>query len=138
MRVGQCMTQTPVTATPEMSLIEAALLLRSHRMSHLPIVEGGSLVGVVSDRDIRRATPSLLLGVEQAAYDKVMEGTPVSKVMTREPFTVTSDTPVADAVEILLDKRIGGLPVVDGVQLVGIFTQRDALRLLQQLLGASA
>jgi CBS domain-containing protein len=59
-----------------------------------------------------------------------MEDTPVSRIMTREPFTVNASTPLVEAVTILVEKKFGCLPVVDGKELIGIFTEIDALKVL--------
>jgi acetoin utilization protein AcuB len=87
-------------------------------------------VGIVSDRDIRKASPSLLSGVDMTEYEDVLRNTPISRVMTREPFTVTAETDLREAVQLLVDKKIGAIPVVDGKELVGIFSEIDALKVL--------
>jgi acetoin utilization protein AcuB len=61
----------------------------------------------------------------------------VGRIMTREPFTVTEATPLADAVSVLVEKKFGSLPVVDGTEIVGIFTEIDALEILLGKLKAS-
>jgi acetoin utilization protein AcuB len=130
MHVGEYMTRDPITVSEDMSMKEAMLLLRTHHIRHLPVANGKLLVGLVSDRDIRRASPSLLSGVDKSAYEQVLEDTPVARIMTREPFTVTENTALADAVSVLVEKKFGSLPVVDGQELVGIFTEIDALKIL--------
>jgi acetoin utilization protein AcuB len=91
-------------------------------------------VGIVSDRDIRKASPSLLSGVDMSEYEEVLGNTPISRVMTREPFTVTADTELRDAVQLILDKRVGALPVVNGKELIGIFTDSHGLSVLVKML----
>lgn len=130
MRVGDYMTREPITVAEDTTLKEATLLLRSHHIRHLPVANGKLLLGMVSDRDLRRATPSLLSGIDKADYEQVMEDTPVSRIMTREPYTVTEDTPILEAVRVLIERKFGSLPVVDGRELVGIFTEIDALKIL--------
>lgn len=137
MRVGDYMTRDPITVEEDASMKDAMLLLRTHHIRHLPVATGRFLVGLVTDRDIRRASPSILQGIDKADFESVMEDTPVSRIMTREPFTVTEDTPLVEAVQILVDKKFGGLPVVDGKDLVGIFTEIDALKVLLHTLNGS-
>ncbi len=137
MRVGDYMTPDPITVEADASMKEAMLLLRSHHIRHLPVATGRFLVGLVSDRDIRRASPSILQGIDKSGFESVMEDTPVSRIMTREPFTVTADTPLIEAVQILIEKKLGSLPVVDGKELIGIFTQIDALKILLDSLNGS-
>ena len=134
MRIGQCMTKAPFTVGEDASMKEAADLLRQHHIRHLPVVLGPKLIGIVTDRDIRKASPSLLSGVDMGEYEEVLANTPISRVMTREPFTVTPDTELREAVQVLVDKKVGALPVVNGADLVGIFTEIDALKVLLRVL----
>jgi len=130
MYVGEYMTRDPITVQEDTSMKEAMLLLRTHHIRHLPVANGKLLVGLVSDRDVRRASPSLLSGIDKNDYEQVLEDTPVGRIMTREPFTGTEATPLTDAITVLVEKKFGSLPVVDGSELVGIFTEIDALKIL--------
>jgi acetoin utilization protein AcuB len=134
MRVADYMTSEPVSVTEDMTMKDAVELLRQHRIRHLPVVQGRVLVGIVSDSDIRKASPSLLSGVDMSEYEEVLGNTPISRVMTREPFTVTADTELRDAVQLILDKRVGALPVVNGKELIGIFTDSHGLSVLVKML----
>lgn len=130
MRVSDYMTREPITVAEDTSMKDAMLLLRTHHIRHLPVANGKILVGMVSDRDLRRASPSLLQGIAATDYEQVMEDTPVSRIMTREPYTVNEETPLTEAVRVLVERKFGSLPVVDGKELVGIFTEIDALKVL--------
>jgi len=130
MRVGDYMTRDLITVEEDASMKDAMLLLRSHHIRHLPVATGKLLIGLVSDRDIKRASPSILQGIDKNEFEQLMEDTPVSRIMTREPFTVTASTPLVEAVAILIEKKFGSLPVVDGRELIGIFTEIDALKIL--------
>ena len=130
MRVGDYMTRDPITVEEDASMKEAMLLLRTHHIRHLPVANGKLLVGMVSDRDIKRASPSILQGIDKNEFEQLMDDTPVSRIMTREPFTVNENTPLAEAVSILVERKFGSLPVVDGRELIGIFTEIDALKIL--------
>jgi CBS domain-containing protein len=134
MRVADYMTTEPVSVTEDMTMKDAVELLRQHHIRHLPVVQGRILVGIVSDRDIRKASPSLLSGVDMAEYQEVLGNTPISRVMTREPFTVTPDAELREAVQLILDKRVGAIPVVNGKELVGIFTDFHGLGVLVKML----
>jgi acetoin utilization protein AcuB len=138
MRVGDYMTRDPITIPEDASMKDAMLLLRTHHIRHLPVATGKLLVGLVSDRDIRRASPSILSGIDKAEFEQIMEDTPVARIMTREPFTVTESTPLVEAIQILIDKKFGSLPVVDGREIIGIFTEIDALKVLLETLNGSA
>lgn len=130
MRVGDYMTKEPFTVGEDANMKEAVDLLRQHHIRHLPVVEGHKLIGIVTDRDIRKASPSLLSGVDMSQYEEVLSNTPIARVMTREPFTVTAETELRQAVQLLVDKKVGALPVVQGEDLIGIFTEIDALKVL--------
>ncbi len=130
MHVGEYMTRDPITVSEETSMKEAMLLLRTHHIRHLPVANGKVLVGLISDRDIRKASPSLLSGIGKNDYEQVLEDTLVGRIMTREPFTVTETTSLVDAVSVLVEKKFGSLPVVNGTELIGIFTEIDALKVL--------
>ena len=95
----------------------------------MPVVDAaGRLVGIVTDRDVRRALPSPLMDADPTERDAMVDNTPVSRVMTREPLTVEPGSPLTAAVRLICERKIGALPVVDDGRLVGIFTQTDALR----------
>ena len=126
--VEERMTRRVVTVTENASLREALALLQRHRIRHIPVVEGEMIVGILTDRDVKRATPSLLSGVSQEDYDRVLAQTHVSQVMTRNPFSVTPSTSLKDATKLLADRKYGALPVVEGDRLVGILTNTDLLR----------
>lgn len=137
MKVGNYMTPEPLTVGESESMGEALMLMRRNNIRHLPVVNGNLLVGILTDRDLRRASPSLLSGIAEDEYKEVLDSTPVARIMTREPFTVRLDTDLIDAVRVLVDKKISSLPVVNGAELVGIFTEVDALRVLLDVLDKS-
>ena len=121
----------PVTSVPQdASLLDAALTFRSTGFRYLPVVEGGRIVGVISDRDVQRVSPSLFSKLSQEEYNDVFRTTPIKDVMTRNPITVTPDTPLSEAATILDEHKVGCLPVVQDGQLVGIITVIDMLKVL--------
>jgi len=125
----------PVTSLPSTArLLEAGLLLRSGRIRHIPIIDDGQLVGILSDRDIQRCTPSMLTRVSAEEYNAIFENTPVSRVMTREPQHVSPDTPLHTVAELLRAHKLGCLPVVENGKVVGIITKDDMLAALVRLL----
>lgn len=134
MLVEDVMTRDVQTLTPEQTLRDAINLLRSKRIRHLPVVEGQQLVGIVTDRDVKRATPSVLTGVGNDEYDNSLLTIKVAQLMTREPITVPGRSSLKSAVEIFINTRVGALPVVDDGRLVGILTDVDVLRVAYDLL----
>ena len=91
------------------------------------------LVGIVTDRDIKRALPSPLSPSAAGEYDEIVDSTSVDRVMTREPFTVASGSSLIEAAHQMSERKVGGLPVVNGDELVGMFTMSDAIRALLKL-----
>jgi len=130
MRIGYYMTQSPITVSEQTTMKEAVLMLQRHRIRHLPVTNGTKLVGIVTDRDLKRASPSLLLEIEREEVEQVLRATPVSRIMTREPVTVTPDSPLVDALRLMVEGKFGSVPVVNEDDLVGIFTEIDALKVL--------
>ena len=135
MLVKEVMSPLVVTLTPEETLLDAIDRLRSNHIRHLPVIEGSTLVGIVTDRDVKRATPSVLSGVDQEEYDRVIATTRVVQFMTRDPLTVTPATNLKAAIELFIDRKIGAIPVVEGGRLVGILSDIDILRVARDLLG---
>ena len=134
MVVEDRMTRRVMTLTEDQTLREAIAVMQRHRIRHLPVVADGRILGILTDRDVKRATPSLLSGVDQDQYDRVLSTTRVSQVMTRNPYTVTPSTPLKDAVKVVVDRKFGALPVVEADMLVGIITSTDLLRAFHEML----
>jgi acetoin utilization protein AcuB len=126
--VRAVMQTTVVTATPNMSLVEAQRLMRAQRIRHLPVVAGTGLVGLVTDRDLRDAMPSPATTLSRGEIAYQLDTTPLKTCMTREVVSVHPDTDMVQAVCILLRGPFGCLPVVEDGALVGILTEIDCLR----------
>jgi CBS domain-containing protein len=132
--VREIMTREITTLGPDAKLLDAALLLRSSGYRHIPVVKDGALVGILSDRDVQRASPSMYGEISPEEYNRIFENTTVGRVMASQPVTISPDTPVKEAVQIMHDNKYGALPVVEGEnKLVGIVTTTDMLRLLNTL-----
>jgi acetoin utilization protein AcuB len=127
MRVVDVMTKDPLTVTPTETIGQADELMNTNKIRQVPVVQGRDLVGIVTDRDIRSFfSGSLLEGVE--AREEALN-TEVREIMTTEPMSVSSDDDLQEAIELMIDEKIGGIPVVDEAEgLVGIVTYVDVLR----------
>jgi CBS domain-containing protein len=126
---------SPVTSLPSSArLLEAGLLLRAGRIRHIPIIDDGQLVGILSDRDIQRCTPSMLTRVTADEYNGIFENTPVARVMTRDPQHISPDASLHEAAALLRAGKLGCLPVVENGLVVGIITKDDMLGALIRLL----
>jgi CBS domain-containing protein len=130
------MRPDPLTLSVTDKLDIADDLMRLGRIRHLPVVDGSRLVGIVSQRDLLRAAVSSLLEMDRASERAWLRSIRVGTVMTSHVFTVPPWVPVQTAVEIMLDQKIGCLPVVDDGKLVGLLTESDCLRQLRAVLEA--
>jgi acetoin utilization protein AcuB len=129
MYVGKRMTKDPKTVSPEDPLSRAAAILREFRFHHLPVVEDGRLVGILSDTDLRNASFASTPAEGGVAGDR-----PVREAMRSEVWSVTPDDSVEDALLILTREKFGALPVLSGDRLVGIITRADLLNAFVDLL----
>jgi len=129
MLVGKRMTRNPKTVSPDDPLSFAARVLREHRFHHLPVVEGGRLVGILSDADLRDSSYGTM-----PVEGGTAEDLPVREAMRTEVWSVTPDDSVEDALLILTREKFGALPVLSGDRLVGIITRADLLNAFVDLL----
>lgn len=133
--VAAVMTHAPQTVHPTASLREAVRLMVRGGFRRLPVVdETGQLVGIVTDRDIRLAVDSPLVLRERSHHNFHMTHVTVDMCMTSDPITVQPATPIADALQLLIEYCIGGLPVVMHGEVVDIVTETDVLRVFAELL----
>ena len=136
MRVKDLMSERVVTVAPADSALDAVARMVRARVRHLPVVNrDGELVGVVTDRDLRRYifAPHVSAHLPERRVDELFGSVRVAEVMSTNVLTVEPDATLADASAIMHDERVGSLPVVDGGRLVGVLTETDVLR---HLLGA--
>ncbi|MBI1846989.1 MAG: CBS domain-containing protein, partial [Candidatus Rokubacteria bacterium] len=138
MLTREWMTPAPVTVAPSTSLAQAQELMFNRRIRHLPVVEHDRLVGIITDRDVRTVRPSPATSLEQHEIRYLLDRLKVGEVMSRNVITVGPDESLAVAVRLMIESRIGGLPVVEQKRVVGILTEIDLLRALASTLGAPA
>jgi acetoin utilization protein AcuB len=123
------MTPNPICISARETLQDAMELMMRKHIRHLPVVDAdGQLLGIVTDRDLRRAAPSPIFG-SKLDPQTAMEQVTVDRVMVRSPQTVSPSQPLKDALQLFVDKKYGGLPVVDAGKLVGIITPIDVMRM---------
>jgi len=133
LKVADAMTPDPLTMGPEDSLNQAVQVMRKAGIRRLPIVVADTLVGILAQGDLNRAQPSIL-SESQDEFLRVMEETPVSRIMIQNPVTVSEETPLLDAAQTLHTMKFGALPVTRDGRLVGILTDSDLVRCLVDLL----
>jgi acetoin utilization protein AcuB len=130
------MTANPIVIYPKTSYVDALLLMREKKIRRLPVVDqDGCLVGIVADKDLLYVSPSPATSLSRFEISYLIDEMPVEKVMTRQVITVQVDCPLEEAARIMVDHKIGGLPVMHGNQLVGIITETDIFRVMMEAWG---
>ena len=130
MLVRELMEREVVTLNAGDRLDLAEDIMQLGRIRHLPVVDGERLVGVLSQRDLLRAAISSLLQLPRREEREWLASVAVSAVMTTNVFSVAPDATVRSAVRVMIDKKIGCLPVVEDGKLVGLLSETDCLRQL--------
>ncbi len=124
MLIRRWMTKDPVAVAPTGTLAEARRKMDEGHFRRIPVVEGGRLVGIVTDRDLRQ-------------YIGQLEHTRVDAVMTAPVMTARPDMLLDQAARLMLDHKVGGLPVTEGDRVIGIITSTDMLRAFASVLGVA-
>jgi acetoin utilization protein AcuB len=130
--VRDSMTREVVTLSPQTTAAEALALCREKGIRHLPVMEEGRLAGIVSDRDLRSATPALGDSARAEARQRIQ----VWGVMVRDVLTAHPEDPIEQAANTMRENKIGCLPVLEAGELVGILTTSDVMEALVYLIGA--
>jgi len=124
--ISKYMTTTPRTVAGNITLAAAGRLMLEHGIRHLPVVDDGVLLGVITERDIRY--------VESFAFVQP-DSVPIRGAMTEKPYTVAPETPLDEVVSTMAEQKYGSAIVVQNGHVVGVFTTVDACRALSELLG---
>lgn len=135
MFVSEWMTATPQTVSSKTPVMEAMQLLRKGGYRRLPVVDGDKLVGIVTDRYLKEATPSKATTLSVYELNYLLSKLTVHDVMVTPVITVAPEEPVENAALLMEEHKISGLPVVSGGTLQGIFTITDMLRAIVAMLG---
>lgn len=132
MIVQELMTQNPISAQSTSSVYEVMRTMLDEGIRHMPIVEGRNLIGIISDRDLRGFSLSLL---DEPARAQERLKARITSIMSSDVITVDGETDVGDLIDTLLDNHIGAVPVIDPEEgdLVGIVSYVDVLRALRPL-----
>jgi len=126
MQVKEIMTPKPITIEPQKAVYEALLLMYQHDIRRLPVIEDGRLVGIISDRDIKQIMGRPILTREETGKEEL--NFRVSEVMTHDVIMVEQDADLREAIELMAENKISGLPVVDhDEKLVGVVSSIDVL-----------
>ena len=135
MLVARRMSPDPKTIAPDVSVAEATERMQRERVRRYPVLDKrGKLVGIVSLDDLLRSSPSAVTSLNIWEISYLLSQVKVKDVMTKQVITVTESTPLEEAAKIMLDRKIGGLPVMRGAKLVGIITESDIFRTFAEML----
>ena len=138
MPVQNWMTTDVVSVTPETSLLKVGKLMKDHHVRRLPVLDdSGRVIGIISDRDVRAASPSKATTLDMYEMHYLLAELKVKNIMTPNPLTVKPSDTVEQAALLMLDHKIGGLPVVEeSGKLVGIISDHDVFKALVDITGA--
>jgi CBS domain-containing membrane protein len=131
--VREIMTGSPVTLKPEDTLDLANNVISLGRIRHIPVVEDGRLIGLLSERDLMGAATIEIFGLKQKRKSALLKTVLIKDVMKKRVISVKPDTPIKDAAQLMADKKIGCVPVVESGTLVGLLTTTDILRYVERL-----
>ena len=136
MFVRDQMSSPVVTVAPDLPFQEALRLMQEHQFRRLPVVnEKGKLVGIVAERDLLYASPSPATSLSVWEMNYMLSKIKIERLMTREVITTRPDSTVEGAAHLMIEHRIGGLPVVEDNQVVGIITETDIFKTLVKMFG---
>jgi CBS domain-containing protein len=131
--VRDIMTTEVTTLGRNDSLQLAKDIMTLGRVRHFPVIEDGKIVGVVSQRDLYKASLGSVMKYGEKAQRAFLEGIAVKEVMAEPPITIPSHASVKEAARLMMEKKIGCLPVLEGPKLVGIVTETDMLKLVMEM-----
>jgi len=128
MIVAKRMMRTPVFLDEDDSMKTAMDTLKDREIRHLPVLKGGAkLVGILTETDIKQASPSTATALEIREVYYLLDKIKVKQIMTKRPYTISPTAPIEEAAMVMRDKKIGCLPVMEEGRLVGILTETDIL-----------
>lgn len=131
--VKEIMVGSPVTLAPNDNLDLANDVISLGRIRHIPILDNGKLVGLISGRDLIGAAANRIFGLKQKSRSALLKSELIKNIMKKRVVTVTPDTPIKDAAMLMADKKIGCLPVLSDGVLVGLVTTTNVLHYLASI-----
>jgi acetoin utilization protein AcuB len=137
MRTKDIMTTNVVTVNEKTSLTDARRIMEAHRIRRLPVVNRGKLVGLLTKHKLLEVAPSPATSLSRWELNYLLDKLTVKEIMVKNPWTITPDTPVEEALRTGREKGYGAFPVVEDGRLVGIVTESDIVRLMTEALGVT-
>lgn len=138
MFVADRMTRNPISVKPEDKVDAAAALLKEHKIRRLPVVENGKLVGIVTDKDLMRVSPSAATTLSRYEINSLLAKISIREIMSDKVISVNENAPIEEAALLMSMNKIGGVPVVTDVgAVVGVITETDIFNALVEIMGLS-
>lgn len=131
--VRDIMMGSPVTLKPDDTLDLASDIISLGRFRHVPVVENGQLIGIISESDLMGAAAVRIFGLKQKSKSALLKSVLIKDIMKKRVVTVEPDTPIKDAAHLMADKKIGCVPVLSEGALVGLVTTTGVLRYVEGL-----
>jgi len=135
MLVGERMSYPIITVAPDTPISTALNIMRQENVRRTPVIKDGDLIGIVSDKDLLNASPSPATSLSIWEMNYLLSKITVVDVMTKDVLTITIDTPIEQAARIMVDNKIGGLPVLNDGKVVGIITETDLFKIFLEVMG---
>ncbi|MGB3712845.1 MAG: CBS domain-containing protein [Candidatus Promineifilaceae bacterium] len=136
MLVKERMSQPVISVAPDLPIMEALNLMKREQIRRAPVMKDGKMIGIVSERDLLDASPSDATSLSVWEVNYLLSRVPVSDVMTKDVLTLEEETPIEEAARIMVDNKLGGLPVIRGKTVIGLITETDLFKCFLELMGA--
>ncbi|MCA9772617.1 MAG: CBS domain-containing protein [Myxococcales bacterium] len=136
MNVGAVMTQDVQVIDVKDGLAEAFQMMRDHGIRHLPVGDGERFVGILSSHDLKQALVPFREGDDGAVIYRLPKGVGIAEIMTRDVTALSSDAHIEDAAQLMIERKVGCVPVIDDGELVGIVTETDLLEVMVEVFGS--
>jgi acetoin utilization protein AcuB len=136
MYVQQFMTSRVITVSPSENILNAMNIMKTKRINRLPVVKNGKLVGLVTDGDLRAASPSPVTTLSRFEMNELLSKVSIKDVAVKKVVTCTPHTMIEDAALLMREHKIGALPVMEGDKLVGIITENNIMDAFLDIMGA--
>ncbi len=133
-QVGYWMTKDPITVDASATIIEVIHMLKEHNVRRFPVMKGGRLVGLITERMIKEFTPSRATALDTWEVHYLLSRTPVTEAMNPTPLSIRPETDLTEAASLINTKKLNGILVTGAAnELIGLFTTTDALRAVIEL-----
>jgi acetoin utilization protein AcuB len=136
MFVGERMSRPVISVAPETPVHDALAMFKKEHIRRAPVIKDGKLLGIVTENDLRNASPSPATTLSVWEMNYLISKVTVKQVMSKKVKTIDMDTPIEEAARIMTDSSIGGMPVTRDGKIVGMITETDLFKVFLELMGA--